>query len=107
MVRDVIRPDAAVPYVSLQCHPESLGVCSKTGLFDDGVVLDRPIGLQIGPAVLALARRTTADSLLFECSYADVCSKLREAVSFLGLEDTSFHRLRHGGASHDRAHKGN
>ena len=65
--------------------------------------MDPPCPAWLGKALAALARRRPPMELLFRFSYNEMKLQYEQACETLGILDQSLYRLRHGGASHDRA----
>ena len=100
---DILEPSPSAVHYGLRLHPEEVGVPSKTYTFDDGVPLDAPYAIWLGPLLHELASRGAPNAPLFntdgptlKLEFARICEKL-------GIKDPCTYRLRHGGASHDHA----
>lgn len=84
-------------------RPYAEGIPAKAGAFDDGVVLDHPKRLFLGPLVGALRAKRPAHAKLFATVDARCFGKsFRVAIARLRL-DLVLYQARHGGASADRA----
>ncbi|CAK0843088.1 unnamed protein product [Prorocentrum cordatum] len=77
---------------------------SKTGVFDEGLLIDSACSPWMPGLVAELHRRTTAGHRLFPVSYAQWNYRFKAVVNSLGLNalgNLSLHQLRRGGASHE------
>lgn len=84
------------------------GVPTKTGVFDESLVLDGVLGAVLNELLPSLYRsRGDSESLWKGYSWEDMLGVLRLACSRLHLEPLGleWYCLRHGGASHDAAHQ--
>ena len=102
-VKDVLRPTRTCRHYAIRLHPREEGTPSKTRDFEDGIVLDNPSLQWLGPALLRLAGNRPPEDPLFDLKYDDVKNLFENACCALQIPDASLYRLRHGGASHDRA----
>lgn len=103
LVRDLLQPTPNVPSWAVRLHPEERGAPSKTGSFDDGLPLDSPYLNWLGPVLLTLTFPFGRNSKMFAFDYQEIKEVFGAAMHSLQLGDPSLYRLRHGGASHDRA----
>ena len=103
LVEDVLAPSHSSRHVAIALHPEDRGVPSKTGVFNDGVAVDNPRVPWLGRRLLKFARQRRRGQLLFGLTYRQLNAAYVAAATAAGLPDTSMHRMRHGGASEDRA----
>ena len=103
LCKDVLAPTPTCPQVAIQLHPEERGLPSKTGVFDDGVAVDPQYAPQLGKLLLQHAAGRDPDMPLFNLKYTHLRATLQDAFEILNLSDPSLYRLRHGGASFDRA----
>ena len=88
--------------VGLILAPTEVGRPSKTGLWDEAVVVDRAPYLKT--ALVGLKKRgTKPDSRLWSFDFGTVSGRMKEIALEMGLEGfgISAYSLRHGGASHD------
>ena len=76
-------------------------VPSKTGRFDDSVLLDQPYLPELSIALLRVARQRPLKSLLFPWKYTELAARLRLRVLSAGLDPAVITSFRHGGPSHD------
>ena len=104
LVENLLPPTVSCPCVAIEMHPEKLGKPSKTGFFDDGVPLDAPYAIWLGPLLLWWCRSRLKSEPLLPISYRELKEDFEQAMGGCGLADPSLYRLRHGGASFDRAH---
>ena len=100
---DLIRPTRAQHHYALLLHPEEKGVPSKTGQFGDGVQLDSSLVPWLGKLLGRLAQNREEDEKLIDVTYLQLKKDMEAAMEKLKLGDASLYRLRHGGASEDRA----
>ena len=101
---DVIPPSSACKFFSVMLHPEEGLVASKTGQFYDGVVLDSPEFPWLGPLLASMSRRRqSASAALFNIGYRELLKKFQTSMHNCQIPDPSLYRIRHGGASNDRA----
>ena len=92
---------------ALVLHSQEAEIRSKTGRFDESIVLDGPLMAGIEPLLSALvADRPHADRL-WPFSHAELLARYQTCIREcrLGALETSLYALRHGGASHDTLHK--
>lgn len=102
--QDVVKPSPPVhTTASIQLHPEARGETSKTGFFDDGVPLDSSVIPELGSLLVELSQVIPPSQPLFGLSCAHVKRAFETVCDKLNIPDRSMYRLRHGGASHDRA----
>ena len=97
----VKRGEGKLRHWSFTIRPWRLGVPSKTGTFDDTVVLDREDRLFLGPHIRHLHAQVEGDQHLFPFTQADLSREVRSAATSLGLVVTLY-QARHGGATSDR-----
>ncbi|CAK0799302.1 unnamed protein product, partial [Prorocentrum cordatum] len=106
-VLDVVPPPreggAGRSRLSLVLHPLEQGVSSKTGEYDEWLVLDNPEFAWLG-SVLGLLRQEAKGEYLFGFSYADWVQSFADVGRRLRLGSLGSPVLcqhRHGGASHE------
>lgn len=105
--QDVVKASPQLhPVASIQLHPESRCATSKTGFFDDGVPLDGGTAPALGSLLVELSQTLQPTAPLFDRSYEHMKRVFEKACDRLLIKDRSMYRLRHGGASHDRASNG-
>ena len=96
---------AGVKHVSILVRPmeSRSSVPSKTGRFDDSVLLDQPYLPELSIALLRVARQRPVKSLLFPWKYTELAARLRLRVLSAGLDPAviTSYCFRHGGPSHD------
>ncbi len=102
-VKDIIAPTISVSHYSVQLHSLEAGRPSKVGVFNDGVSLDAPAPVWLGRTLQGLGLHLLPHDRLFQFEYSELKSKFEEACLRIGIQDPCMYRLRHGGASHDRA----
>ena len=77
---------------------------SKTGVFDESLLVDSPCFPWMPSLVQELHRRTPAGHRLFPVTYTQWNYHFKAVVADLGLQvlgNLTLHQLRHGGASHE------
>ena len=84
------------------CSEEDL-VPSKTGTFDECVLLDEPTWM--GEELEKRVSHLLPDQLLFQVEPNALLREWRSAVALLGLPDMTLYQLRHGGPSSDYLEK--
>ena len=85
--------------------PEELPNRSKTGHFDEGMVLESDAVQSVGFALKKLKSQSVADGPLWPFSGPKFRRDFEEAASLAGLEDVHPYQVRHGAASHDALYK--
>ena len=88
---------------SLLLHPRSKSRPSKTGDFDESVLLDAPWALRMAPLWHALSQpgQRPDTSCVWTFSYHDLQRELKRATDAIGISLVPY-QARHSGASHDR-----
>lgn len=90
---------AASPHYALIVRLEEDGMLSKTGTFDETIILDDPVWLGARLQTLMLGKNN--DAPLFDVDPKEVLRHWKMAVTALGLPTAQMYQLRHGGASSD------
>ncbi|CAK0886869.1 unnamed protein product, partial [Prorocentrum cordatum] len=85
--------------------PEELPDRSKTGHFDEGMVLESDAAQSVSFALKALKSRSQADKPLWPFSGPRFRQDFAACASLAGLEDVHPYQVRHGAASHDALFK--
>ena len=106
--RDVLEPAASsgvYAFWTLLLGPLDTRKPTKTGVFDDCVILDHPQLLWIGKHLKALKARSSPDDPIWPFGRPAYHSKFMQAVQAAGLESWGVvpYSLRHSGPSWDRA----
>jgi hypothetical protein len=101
--QDILKPSASAAHWGLQLHPAERAAPSKVGDYDDGIAIDAKFTPWLGICLGKLALQVGAEAPLFPYNYLTAKNLFKVACEKLGLTDPSPYRLRHGGASHDRA----
>ena len=93
----------AYKHACLLLHPFALGVASKTGYFDESVVLDHPQRQWLARAVVKLAEQTATGEKLFPYTSDRYLVIWHQAAEHSGLSilQPVPYMLRHAGPSHD------
>ena len=102
-IKDLVYPTRTVSHFSIQLHPFEDQVSSKVGLFDDGVPLDGQNLPWLGNQLVYMVRKRPPHTPMFTKPYVEIKSLFEKACGKLQIKDQCLYRLRHGGASHDRA----
>lgn len=105
-VADVAAPVAGLQtaggHWSFTVRPWDSGMPSKTGAFDDTVVMDRPDRVFLGNYLALLKQGKPASEKLFTGVTVESFNRaFRAAAAELGLDLVPY-QARHGGATHDR-----
>jgi hypothetical protein len=87
-------------------HSEDTGLRSKTGKFDESIVLDSDWAHWMSPILTALTEHRPESERLWPFSHEELLSKYQLVLNQCNLDvEKSIYALRHGGASHDALHK--
>ena len=89
---------------SVTLHPREAGVSSKTGVYDDSLLIDGPAFPWMPDLLAKLLRSRSPGAKLFDVSYNTWNAKFAQAARAAGLQPllpVTLHQLRHGGASHE------
>ncbi len=98
------RHSGGLAHWSVLLHPAEAGVASKTGVFDEAMVMDNPDYLDLVQVWRRLKREKS--EMLFPFSYSRYAKVFSEAVERLDLAKIGvvhLYQLRHGGVSHEVA----
>ena len=97
------RPSLGPDYhhASLLVHPWSHGRASKTGQFDESILLDSPSRPWLSKAVVQLKSKAPARGPLLPFSYEAWVVMWQQCGQMLGLPRAPLYVLRHTGASDD------
>ena len=98
--RHMVAPTARAKFWALLLDPLEEGKPSKTGEFDNSVILDQPWVVQLSPALAELAARPATESV-WPFDYGEYASQFRQASLALGISVVPY-QARHSGASLDR-----
>ena len=104
--RDLIEPLlGTTDHWCLLIRPEEVGVRTKTGDFDDSVVMDTEWTSAVMTPVLETLSKGDPSELVFPFSYPCFCKEFKAVMKTLGLEKTGLvpYAWRHSGPSIDRA----
>ena len=102
---DVAPPLASLRYVAVNLHASEQETRSKLGLADESILLDANYATHLGPLLLRLAE-VRQNEALFNFNYDLLKNEFVKAQVAVGLpERFVIYQCRHGGPSHDRAHK--
>jgi hypothetical protein len=85
---------------SLLLHPESEGIASKTGLFNESLLLDSDRLQFINPLLSQLAQGSPT-SRLWDFDYGQLLRTFKKVQELLGLMELVPYMLRHSGVTHD------
>ena len=105
LVRPVVAGDEALSQWTVVLHAREDRLPSKTGEFDEVLLLDGPGSEKWRPTWIVLKAKAKHDSL-FNLSYRQLAVAFSKAVRSLDYEKAGIvhlYQLRHGGASHDAA----
>ncbi|CAK0905964.1 unnamed protein product, partial [Prorocentrum cordatum] len=89
---------------SATLHPREAGVSSKTGVYDDSLLVDSPAFPWLPGLFQKLLRERPKNSPLFPVTHSEWNAKFAAAARDSGLQPLlplTLHQLRHGGASHE------
>ncbi|CAK0790921.1 unnamed protein product, partial [Prorocentrum cordatum] len=89
---------------SVVLHPMECAQPSKTGVYDEGLLLDSPEFTWLPPLLQALRARAAPGGRVFDMSYNQWALVFRRAATALHLGvlgPPTLYTLRHGGASHE------
>ncbi|CAE7731551.1 unnamed protein product [Symbiodinium sp. CCMP2592] len=103
LVWQLVAPTPQVTkYWSLLLDVEEKGKPSKTGLYDNSVLLDSSYLQPWGPVLFKELAKGRKDSNLWDFTYGELSSAINAVTKALGLEITLY-QARHSGPSIDRA----
>ena len=100
-------PLAGLPCWTINLALEEHGKPSKSGKFDEALLLDLPHHQVLNPFLRKLHKLRKGNDTLWIYTQANMIKQLTEATSDLGLQplQLEWYCARHGGASHDLAMK--
>jgi len=111
-VCDVVPPPPSASHSrhpwSLILHPSEQLFPSKTGLFDEAILLDSPLFPWTADFLTAWTRGRPALERLVRIDYSDWSRAFLKAALAVGLSvlgPPTLYALRHGGASHEALHR--
>ena len=86
-------------------RPEEVGIRTKTGDFDDSVLMDTQWTSSVMAPILEALVKGRPEELVFEFSYPNFCREFQRSLRALGLERSGLvpYAWRHSGPSIDRA----
>jgi hypothetical protein len=102
--RDLVEPFlGTTSYWALLIRPEEVGIRTKTGDFDDSVLMDTEWTSSVVTPVLEALARGKQEELVFPFSYPSFCKEFRAVLKSLGLERSGLvpYAWRHSGPSID------
>ncbi|CAE8610050.1 unnamed protein product [Polarella glacialis] len=100
--QDVVPPSRMCQWWVIVLHPQEGEAASKTGMYDESLVLDNDKFAFVGPALRRMMRGKKAGDLLFNFSAAEFNVKFHGALNTYNLKRVGMvcsYQLRHGGAS--------
>ena len=100
---DLVAPTVTAPFFAFLMHPEERGIASKIGDFGDGVQIDSPLAPWLGPVLGKWKKVKQGGEPVIPLSYLQLKTLFQSGMAANGFDDPSMYRLRHGGASEDRA----
>ena len=102
---DVAPPIGQFQHTAINVFPSERVDRNKTGLADLSLLLDAPYASFLGPVVAQLAARRKG-RMLIESTYVNMKVQFERAQETLQLpQKFVLYQIRHGGPSHDRAHR--
>ena len=102
---DVAPPTGQFKHTAINVFPSERVERNKTGLADLSLLLDAPYATFLGPVVAQLAELRSG-RMLIESSYVMMKVQFERAQEELQLpQKFVLYQIRHGGPSHDRAHR--
>ena len=106
--QDVIPPAGGPHHAgkawSLILHPAETGVSSKTGIFDESMLMDNEFFAYLPLLAALLRNRGAPGSLLMRTTYYRWAAAFKKAASQVEVDaigPPTLYTVRHGGATHD------